>query len=361
MRKKPLVAIIFNEPTVETQSGRKYISEAGILQEGSKLVNTTNVEVLTDLSEVGVLEEKEDIARALQHLGYKTVIYNVNSEIVKLVNFLSETKPDVIFNLCESIGNVSIHEMHVVGIYELLGIPYTGSDPLTLGTALNKVRVKEILNHHSLPTPRYQLMTSAVKISLDESMAYPLIVKPSCEDASIGIETASVVSSFAELKKRVRHVFENFDQPALVEEYIDGRELNVAIMGNRKPVVFPISEIDMSTLPKEYHRIITYNAKWVKGTDEYEHTRGVCPALLPSELETVIKNMALKAFRLLGCRDYTRIDFRLSKDHQPYILEVNPNPDISDDAGFARSARAYGYEFDDLVGKIIECALERTL
>lgn len=361
MRKKLLVAIIYNEPTVQTKSGRKYISEAGVLQEGSKLVNTSNVEVLTDLSEVGVLEEKEDIARALQHIGYKTVIYNVDSDIVKLVNFLRETQPDVIFNLCESIGNISVHEMHVVGIYELMKIPYTGSNPLTLGTALNKVRVKEILMHYSLPTPRYQLITSPIKISIDESMTYPLIVKPSREDASIGIETASVVSNFNELKKRVRYIFEQFDQSALVEEYIDGRELNVAIMGNRKPTVFPISEIDMSTLPKEYHRIITYNAKWMKGTEEYEHTRGVCPALLPPELETVIKNMALKAYQHLGCRDYARVDFRLSKDHQPYILEVNPNPDISDDAGFARSAGAYGYSFDDLVEKIVECAVERTL
>src|SRR5690242_4813104 len=230
MRKKPLVAIIYNEPTVVTKAGRKYISEAGVLQEGGKLVQATEEEILTDLSEVGVLEEKEDIARALQALGHKTVIFNVDEDIVRLVHFLRDEQPDVIFNLCESIGNVSIHEMHAVGVYELMGIPYTGSDPLTLGTALNKVRVKEILLYHGLPTPRFQLINSPVKISLDEHLAFPLIVKPSHEDASIGIETASVVTTPAELKKRVRHVFQQFDQPALVEEYIDGRELNVAIM-----------------------------------------------------------------------------------------------------------------------------------
>ncbi len=187
-----------------------------------------------------------------------------------------------------------------------------------------------------------------------------MIVKPSREDAGIGIETASVVSTIAELRKRVRHVIEQHDQPALVEEYIDGRELNVGILGNRKPVVFPISEIDMSTLPKQYHRIITYNAKWMKGTDEYEHTKGICPAPLPPALEATIKEMALKAYQVLGGRDYARVDFRLSKENKPYILEVNPNPDISDDAGFARSARAYGYDFDELAGKIVECALERA-
>ena len=358
MKKKLTVAIVYNEPTVLTKSGRKYISEAGILQDGGKLLVGT-ADVLTDLSEVGVLEEKEDIARALSALGFKTSIFNVDGDIRRFVAFLHDEPPDVIFNLCESLGDSSIHEMHAVGIYELMGIPYTGSDPLTLGTALNKVRVKEILLYNGLPTPRFQLFKSWLRMSVDERLAYPMIVKPSQEDASLGIETDSIVSSLPELRKRVRYVIEQFDQPALVEEYIDGRELNVGILGNRKPIVFPISEIDMSTLPKQYHRIISYNAKWMKGTEEYEHTKGLCPAPLPAALETTIKEMALRAYQLLGCRDYARIDFRLSKDHKPYILEVNPNPDISDDAGFARSAGAYGYKFEELVGKIVECALER--
>lgn len=359
MRKKLHVAVIFNEPAANLVNSRKFITENGTLQDGRKFLGSGQ-EMMSDLSEVGVLEEKEDVARAIQALGYRCTIFNVDSDILKLVQFLKEEQPDLIYNLCESIGNVSIHEMHAVGIYELMGIPYTGSDPLTLGTALTKVRVKEILSYHGLPTPRFQIFKSAGKMALDEHLRLPLIVKPSREDASIGIETASVVSSPNELKKRVRYVIEQFDQPALVEEYIDGRELNVAILGNRKPIVFPISEIDMSTLPKQYHRIITYNAKWMKGTEEYEHTRGICPALLPPALEAAIKEMALLAYSILGCRDYARIDFRLSKDHQPTILEVNPNPDISDEAGFARSAKAYGYSFEQLIGKIVECALERV-
>ncbi|HUN65705.1 MAG TPA: ATP-grasp domain-containing protein [Bacteroidota bacterium] len=358
MRKKITVAVIYNEPTVQTKAGRKFVSEAGILQEGSKLI-INDAEVLTDLSEVGVLEEREDIARAIQQLGYKSLLFNVDGDITRFVSFLKDEQPDVIFNLCESVGNESIHEMHAVGIYELMGIPYTGSDPLTLGTALNKSRVKEILLYHGLPTPRFQVIRSPMKIVPDENLRYPLIVKPSREDASIGIDSNSIVNSAEELRKRVRYIFRQFDQPALVEEYIDGRELNVAIMGNKKPVAFPISEIDMSTLPKEFHRIISYNAKWMKGTVEYEHTRGICPAPLTPALEASIKEMALKAYQVIGCRDYARVDFRLSKDHQPFILEVNPNPDISDDAGFARSAKTFGYSFEDLIGKIIECTLER--
>lgn len=359
MRKKIHVAVVYNKPVVEPDAGRKVISESGQL-EAQPASSGAGLEAMVDLSEIGVLEEREDISRALAAQGYRTSIFSVDGDISLLINFLKEEKPDLVFNLCEGIENEAIHEMHAVGIYELLGVQYTGSDPLTLGTALNKVRVKEILSYHGLPTPRFQLIKSPVRINVDPGMNFPMIVKPSREDASIGIETASVVSNPAELRKRVRHVIEQHDQPALVEEYIDGRELNVGILGNRKPVVFPISEIDMSTLPKQYHRIITYNAKWMKGTDEYEHTRGICPAPLPSSLEATIKEMALRAYQILGCRDYARVDFRLSKENKPYILEVNPNPDISDEAGFARSARAYGYEFDDLAGKIVECALERT-
>ena len=296
MRKKIHVAVVYNKPVVEPEAERKFVSAAGLLEAGASVLP---VQAEVDMSEVGVLEEREDISRALAARGFKTSIFSVGGDITLLINFLKEEKPDLVFNLCEGIENVAVHEAHAVGIYELLGVQYTGSDPLTLGTALNKVRVKEILSYHGLPTPRFQLIKSPVKINVDPGMRYPMIVKPSREDASIGIETASVVSTPAELRKRVKHVIEQHDQPALVEEYIDGRELNVGILGNRKPVVFPISEIDMSTLPSQYHRIITYNAKWMKGTDEYEHTKGICPAPLPSSLETTIKAMALKAYQVL--------------------------------------------------------------
>ena len=358
MEKKISIAIVYNEPVTDGAARRKFISERGVLEDGGEL-SRTELEALADLSEMGVLEEREDISRALQAVGYATSIFNVDSDIARLITFLKTEQPDLIFNLCESVGNFSIHEMHIAGIYELMGVPYTGSDALTLGTALHKVRVKEILAYHGIPTPRFQLFKNAARVVLDENIEFPLIVKPSGEDASVGIEPASVVYNLEDLRKRVRFIIEQYDQPALVEEYIDGRELNVAILGNKKPIVFPISEIDMSTLPKQYPRIITYNAKWMKGTEEYEHTKGVCPALLTPELETEVRDMALRAYQLLGCRDYARIDFRLTKDHQPFILEVNPNPDISDDAGYARSAGVYGYKFNDLVGKIVESALER--
>jgi D-alanine-D-alanine ligase len=359
MGKKPHVCVVFNEPVNGWGIKRQYVTEHGILQVAGEGSTGEPVEMV-DLSEVGVIGEMEDISKAIQGQGYKSSIFNVNADIVRFVKSLDELRPDLIFNLCESVGNESIHEMHAVGIFELLGIPYTGSTPLVLGMALNKVRVKEMLLFHELSTPRYQLIENPVKFTVDPSLNFPLIVKPAHEDASIGIEAKSIVRSIAELKRRVRHVYEQFQQEALVEEYIDGRELNVGILGNKKPAAFPISEIDMTTLPKQYPKIISYNAKWLKGSDEYIHTKGVCPADLPADVAARVREMALSAYKLLGCRDYARVDFRLAPDNTPYILEVNPNPDLSDDAGFARAGKAYGYTFEQIIGKIIECALERT-
>ena len=363
MPKKIHVAVVFNEPTVETNAGRQYISANGKLEamaSHAQLVDQAAKGFL-DMSEIGVIEEREHVERALKEVGYKTSLFNMNGELRRLIDFLENKEPDIIFNLCESVGNDSIHEMHVAGIYELLGVPYTGAGSFTLGTCLNKVRTKEILTHHRIPTPHFALFKHVNEINIDDlDLEFPLIVKPSHEDASVGIENESVVEDVAGLRRRVRHIFQTFGQPALVEEYIEGRELNIAIMGNRRPVVLPISEIDFKKLPEGYPRIVTYNAKWVEGTVEFVGTAGICPANISADVEQKVKELALKAYRLLGLRDYGRVDMRLDKKGNPYVLEVNPNPDISDSAGFARSARAYGMSFHDVISRIVEYAWERT-
>ncbi len=363
MKKRIHVAVVFNEPTIETAEGRKYISENGRLEamaSHSRVIESTP-KTSIDLSEVGVLEERESVERILQQSGYRTSLFNVNGDVKRLIAFLEEKQPDLIFNLCESVGNESIHEMHVAGIYELLGVPYTGANALTLGTCLNKVRTKEILSYHQIATPRFALYKNISELNIDDlDLNFPLIVKPAFEDASVGIENASIVENVAALRKRIRFIFQNYTQPALVEEYIEGRELNVAIIGNRRPIVLPISEIDFSALPEGYPRIVTYNAKWVEGTEEYAGTKGVCPAEVSVEIERKAKDMALKAYRVMGLRDYGRIDMRLDKKGQLYVLEVNPNPDISDSAGFARAVRTYGFTPEEAITRIVEYALERT-
>jgi D-alanine-D-alanine ligase len=363
MAKKIHVAIVFNEPTVETSSGRKFISEMGKIEAGvtRAQVISGNQPLAVDLSEVGVLEERAHVSEALSKNGYKTSLFNVNSDIKRLIQFIEERDPDLIFNLCESVGDESTHEMFVAGLYELLGVPYTGASAFSLGMCQNKVRTKQVLSFHKIRVPKFALFKNTNEVIEDQfELKFPVIVKPSLEDASVGIDNGSVVDNFAALRKRVRFIFQNFDQPALVDEYIEGRELNVAIIGNRRPIVLPISEIDFSGLPSDLPRIVTYAAKWIEGTDEYKGTVGVCPAQLPADVEKQAKEIALLAYRVMGCRDYARVDMRLDKNNTLNVIEVNPNPDISDDAGFARSCRAYGFSFDEIVNKIVEYALERT-
>lgn len=364
MARKLRIAILYNEPVSEGKAARKYVAENGQLREGPVVLRkspgkTSRPQPAVDLSEVGVLGEMEDIKTALNSIGYRTTILNVDSDVFRLVDYLRDERPDLIFNLVECVENESLQEMNIAGVYDLLKIPYTGAGALALGTALNKPRVKELLGFHGIPTPRFQVFGLADRIVPREDFRFPLIVKPSREDASVGISDDSVVYNLPDLRKRVRFIHQEFDQPALVEEYIVGRELNVAIVGNKKPLVLPVSEIDFSGLTEGMEKIVSYEAKWMHGTVAYEGTKGVCPAPLDPAIEARLKETALRCFRIIGCRDYARVDFRLAADGTPYVLEVNPNPDISDEAGFARSARAHGFTFTEIVSKIVECALER--
>jgi D-alanine-D-alanine ligase len=352
------IAVVFNEPIAELNEAKRMLRE--IANHGKLQRSIGELPGVVDLSEVGVIEEREHVEKALHDKGYRTSLFNMNGEIKRLIHFIEKEKPTIVFNLCESLLGQAIHEMHVAGIYELMGMPYTGTGTVALGTCLNKVRTKEILSYHHIPTARYSVIEKGDVLSPDTfSLRYPLIVKPLHEDASSGIENSSVVKDFASLAERAAKVIKAFEQPALVEEYIEGRELNVAVMGNNPPVALPLSEIDFSGLPDSYPKIVTYNAKWVESSPEFIGTVGTCPAVLPPKVEQSIKDIALQAYRIMEVRDYARVDIRLDKNNKPYVLEVNPNPDISRDAGFARSARASGMTFEDMIGKIVEHALER--
>lgn len=225
MARKLRVSILYNEPTLDGTTERKYITETGRLLDGpgfsasrkeAAQERAAAAQANVDLSEVGVLEEMEDIKEALRSLGYRPSIFNVDSNIHRLLDYLQGEKPDLVFNLVECVENDSIQEMHVAGLYELLKLPYTGAGPFTLGLALNKPRVKEMLAYHGITTPRFQVFQPSARISLSEEMEFPLIVKPSHEDGSVGISASSVVTSMSEMRRRIRYVFEEFEQPALV-------------------------------------------------------------------------------------------------------------------------------------------------
>ena len=265
---------------------------------------------------------------------------------------------DFIFNLCEGLEGNAEGEAAIAAYLEAQQIPFTGSNHLTLALSLDKVKTKEILIANGIRTPKYQLFRSSVE-KLNNALQFPLIVKPIHEDASIGINVDSVVNNEVDLKKKVQYVLDNYDQPALVEEYIDGREVNASILGNGENLeVLPLSEI-IFDLPEGVPRIVDYASKWVEESEMYQKTNGTCPADLPPAMEALIRKTAIQSYQATGCRDYARVDFRITDD-KVYVLEVNPNPGINIDSGFFRSISHFGLTYPQMIEKILDLAVIRT-
>lgn len=347
MNKDIKVLIAYNIPI----NGYKKFEE----QESS----TTSVGLDIEASEISDIKEFEEIKENLILQGLKVYSLNIMDDIDKLIQVLTNEQIDVVFNFVESVENDSTKEMYVAGLFELLKIPYTGCKPTTLGLCLNKHRAKLILRGAGFNVPNWRLYKNPNKLIFNSPINFPVIVKPSHEDASIGINENSVVYDEIELKKQVEFLYEKFKQPILVEEFIDGREINSAILGDKLKIALPLSEIDFSNLPEELPKIVTYDGKWKKESVYYKGTIPICPAQIEQELEVKIKRIALAATELFECRDYCRVDLRIDKNNVPYILEINPNPDLSINAGFARAAKAYGLNYDELLLRLIEFALER--
>ena len=308
------------------------------------------------LSEVDVLHEVEAVRSALVELGYECGMLPMQKSVAMFIDRAMRLAPDAVFNLVESWQGESEYEMHFPCVFELIGVPYTGSPPLTLGTANDKWTTKTLLHQAKLPTP-HGFICSEVPARCH--LGYPVIVKPMHEDASLGVDFESVVNNLTDLRRRVAWVLQNYHQPALVEEFIDGRELNVAVIGDQFQTALPISEITFDQMPQDLPRVVSYSAKWMPNSRGYNEMGAVCPAPMSEELTLKVQNLAVEAFRLLGCRDYARVDFRLSMQGEPFILEVNPNPGIAPDAGLARSVAAAGRTYTQFIGDVVSFALQR--
>lgn len=306
----------------------------------------------------GVVDTANTVNEALISEGISTVLISLKNDVEDFISIIKNENPDIIFNLCEGALGKSIFEMNVAALLELFGYRFTGSGPLTLGLALHKGRAKDMLSANNISTAPY-LVFNEVPSRLYKGLRFPLIVKPIQEDASIGIDEEAVVKNMTGLKKRVDYALKTYNQPVIVEEYIDGREFNVAVIGNHKPKVLPISEIDFSQISECHSKICSYDAKWTTDSPIYLKTLPVCPADISRELEQELFTLALKTYNVLGCRDYARIDIRMGEDGIPKVLEINPNPDISPNAGFARSANAGGLSYSKLIFEIVKAACDR--
>jgi D-alanine-D-alanine ligase len=263
----------------------------------------------------------------------------------------------LIFNLCETLEGETYREAYVPAVLDAMGYTYTGSSTRTLHRALNKARTKQLLVQHGLPTARYQVFASAEE-RID--VPFPAFVKPVAQDASIGVSDRAVVHNADELRAQVNYILKEMGEPALAEEFIKGREFNVAIWGNNPPQILPLAEIDFSQIQDPYQQIISYAAKWDEATFEYHHTYPDCPAMVAEPLAERIRRVALQAYQLLECRDYGRVDLRV-RDDEPYILEVNPNCGIAPDAGFVREARVAGFSYAEMVEQLVVFAQERAV
>jgi D-alanine-D-alanine ligase len=271
----------------------------------------------------------------------------------KWIEKLRRGKFDLAFNMCEGIDGIASLESAVIAVLELFKIPFTGASSYTTAVCLRKHVVNGLLEKAGLPVPRFAVIRRGDPLV---SVGFPAIVKPAAEDASLGVEQRSVVRNSRQLAERVSAMLELWDE-VLVQRYVDGREINVGLLGN---TVLPIAEIDFSKMPRGRWHIITYQSKWATGSIDDIGAEPRCPARLSAKVANEVRRVALRAWTLAGGFGYGRVDMRLDVNGQPWILEVNANPDIAPDAGLARMARVAGTEYPALIRNICEMALARS-
>ncbi len=307
---------------------------------------------------LGVLVEVKAVHDGLNKLGYTIERVPLAPPLTRVRETLSMLKVDAVFNLFEGFAGSPETEISVAAMLSELGIPYTGCPASALALALDKSRAKATLQSHGLPTPAFQVLNGDNIASF--RLRLPCIVKPASEDASHGVTENSVVYDSASLAAQVKHISDSYGGQALVEEYIDGREFNVTVMGNDRPVVFPISEI-VYTLPVGKPRILTFEAKWEPASLYFKSSAPVCPADIDETVRQGIAVPAAKAYTILGCQGYARVDFRMGADQVPQIIEVNPNPDLSPGYGVALQSKVAGLSYTKMIERIMQFAMERKV
>lgn len=321
------VGVIFDKPQVDV----KFTVEAKCADNQKK---TTKEEICK------VLKQRYDVVEIIAD--------------EKIINSLIKSKIDLAFPLCTGIVGES-RQSQVPAILEMLGIPYVGSGILGHSLALSKSIAKQIFDYNNVSTPAFQIFNTMSE-KLDVDLKFPLIVKPSCEGSGFGIHKDSVVYNEEDLMKKVKKLLKNYQPPVLVEEFIEGRELTVGVIGNgNKKKLLPIMEMDFEDIPEEFGKFYTFEVKSHFG----EETKYLCPAQINKETEQVIKANVKRAFDALSCKDFARIDIRL-KGNQPYILEINSLPGLKPQySDLPKMALKAGLSYDDLIFEIVETSLER--
>ncbi len=306
------------------------------------------------------IETINNLKEAIEANGHKCILIEANEEAY--INLKkNREKIDFVFNFAEGIEGRS-RESQIPIFCEMLKIPYLGPDPLTSGIILNKARTKEILGYYNIPTPRFQIMKNENENLLLE---FPVLVKAIAEGSSKGLNNKNLVNNENELRNVVRRIIKRYKQEAIVEEFLDGEEFTVSIIGNENPIILPIVEIRFHHLPDHLNNFDSYEAKWIYDNpkNNKEADPLICPAEIDRDLEEKIKEVSLKTFRVLDCKDWARIDIRLDKNKIPNVLEVNTPvgliKDPKENSRMPRAAYTLGWSYEKLVGEILNAGLKR--
>jgi D-alanine-D-alanine ligase len=304
-----------------------------------------------------------DVIETLREIGHEVRVFGMHDDLSGVRSAAEEFKPHIVFNLMEAFAGVPTFDQNVVSFLELLRLPYSGCNPRGLILARDKALSKKLLAYHRVPVPDFTVVRPGRRPQLPKKLRFPLIVKSLFFEASAGISQASVVESEEQLAKRVTFIHENLGTAAIVEQFVDGRELYVGVIGNERLDAFPVWEMSFDKMPDNRWRIATERVKW---STQYQKRHGIMTerAALDAETTDRIQKMAKRAYRALDLNGYARIDFRLDEEGRPHVLEANPNPNLAYGEDFAESAEVAGISYERLLDRILTLGIrwepERT-
>ena len=298
-----------------------------------------------------------DVVRTLKVLGHEVRVIGVHDDLTPIRATMDDFKPTITFNLMEAFDDVVVFDQNVVSYLELLKVPYTGCNPRGLTLSRDKGLAKKLMAYHRIPVPDFLVVPLGNKVKLPKRLQFPLIVKSLTYESSTGISQASVVENEEQLNKRVQFIHDTIMTPAIVEEFIDGRELYVGVMGNDRLQTFPVWEMSFSKMPENNWKIATERVKW---SVKYQKKHGIDTAVatLPDDIAAKVQHLAKRVYRALDLSGYARIDLRLKVNGELSVIEANPNPQLAHGEDFAESAQRAGVTYAKLIEKIIGLGLQ---
>lgn len=298
-----------------------------------------------------------DVITTLKKRGHEVLVIGVHDDLTPIRQSIESFKPSVVFNMMEAFADIGVFDQNIVSYLELLQVPYTGCNPKGLTLSRDKALSRKLLAYHRIPAPHFAVVPLNRKPVLPKRLTYPVIVKSLTYESSIGISQASVVANEEQLHKRVKYIHDTILTPAIVEQFIDGRELYVGVLGNQRLRVFPVWEMSFAKMGENNWRIATERVKW---SVKYQKRHGIetDAADLPVAVATRVQHLAKRTFRALDLSGYARIDFRMDANNNPYVIEANANPQLAQDEDFAQSAKRGKLSYAMLLERIMALGVQ---